>query len=59
MREPVVQEIVINGITYIPSNEVGCQECDFNKKNCTISGDVLEISLCDIFNGYGLKHRQQ
>lgn len=59
MRGPVVQEVVINGITYVPNtNKLGCDGCDFDG-NCTISHDFGEISLCDIFGGYGLRQKQQ
>lgn len=57
MREPVVQEIVVNGITYIPNtSKLGCDGCDFDG-NCTISSEDGQVSLCEVFGGYGLSQK--
>lgn len=56
MKEPVVQEIVINGITYIPSLSIGCDECAFDG-NCTISSEDGQVSLCEVFGGHGLSQK--
>lgn len=57
MREPVVQEIVVNGITYIPNtSKLGCDGRDFDG-NCTISSEDGQVSLCEVFSGYGLRQK--
>lgn len=45
-----VQEIKIDGVTYVPFGEknCGCAGCALFKKSCTIA--PYETSVCDVFN---------
>ena len=54
-----IQEIKIDGITYVPTKSYSCRDCVFNTPKCQILGKKHDdIVLCNLFNGRALKVKE-
>lgn len=55
-----IQEIKINGVIYVPSEDYNCDDCVFNCDQCNILEDrTIEFtSLCHLFDGHALKVKE-
>lgn len=54
-----IQEIKIDGITYIPAKSCSCNDCVFTIPKCQIlEKRHCDIALCSLFDGHVLKVKE-
>lgn len=48
-----VEEIKIDGITYVPTDSYTCANCAFVDRDCYLNGGEgsIEIEVCNVFKG--------
>lgn len=55
-----IQEIKIDGVVYVPTESLSCEDCFFCNKceQLSFKGAFINKSLCDLVNGHALEVKE-